>query len=564
MPSSIGNLSVQGKIILAFVLVVLVIAGLGAMSLRGAAATSTVVNDMVDNYVNSLQFLDEMRADAALTRGFLNRGIWESGGPAAQQIESKLAALATMYHDNDAKYSGTISGPEEARIYDRIRDAATTFFAQATAIRAALLSGRVADAKTLLVGSLVPAADALDQALLEDYRFNTAGAAAHAAEAEASYTTGRVYAVGFIAAAILIAAAGCWMLIATLAQPVKALTQAMRRLAQRDTGVQVPALDRRDEIGAMAQSVQVFVEAMIETDRMRAGQEASKAEAAANQKAMLTRLADTFEGNVGAAVRLLSSGSSELTATAQTLTRSAGQSTRQASQVTDASASASAGVQTVAAAAEQLSASIAEISRQVAQSSRMTAQAVADAQRTDVIVRALAEGAQKIGDVVGLITSIAGQTNLLALNATIEAARAGDAGKGFAVVASEVKSLANQTGRATEEISAQIQQIQTATREAVEALHGITGTIDQISATASSIASAVEQQGAATSEIARNAQQTSEATSQVAQTMTGLNQAANDTGSAASQVLTVASDVMKQAELVTAEVQRFVAEVRAA
>jgi methyl-accepting chemotaxis protein len=564
MPVVIRNAPVAGKIVIAFVLVVLVIGALGGMSLTRAAATNAVVRDMVANYVNSLEFLDEMRADVAFTRASANRSLWDSEEINSQQIENRLTGLVATYRDRDAKYAQTVSGAEEARLYERIKAAAATFFEQSTAIRTALKSGRPADAKAILANRLVPAGDALDQALLEDYRLNSSGAAKEAGEADASYATGRTWVIGLIAVAILLAAAGGWMLIASIAVPVKAMTQAMRRLAQKDTTVQIPALDRRDEIGAMAQSVQVFLEAMIETDRLRAGQEALKAEAAAGQKATLNRLADTFESKVGAAVRLLASGSSELTATAQTLTRSAGQSTQQASEVTHASASASAGVQTVAAAAEQLSASIAEISRQVAQSSRMTAQAVADAQRTDVIVRALADGAQKIGDVVGLITSIAGQTNLLALNATIEAARAGDAGKGFAVVASEVKSLANQTGRATEEISAQIQQIQTATREAVEALGGITGTIDQISATASSIASAVEEQGAATSEIARNAQQTSQATSQVTNSMSSLNQTANDTGTAAGQVLTVASDVMKQAELVTAEVQRFVAEVRAA
>jgi methyl-accepting chemotaxis protein len=194
----------------------------------------------------------------------------------------------------------------------------------------------------------------------------------------------------------------------------------------------------------------------------------------------------------------------------------------------------------------------------------MTAKAVSDAQRTDAIVRALAEGAQKIGDVVGLITSIAGQTNLLALNATIEAARAGDAGKGFAVVASEVKSLANQTGRATEEIAAQITQIQNATKEAVEAIRGIAETIEQVSAIATTIASAVEEQGAATAEIARNVQQTAHATREVTVNIGGMSQAASETGQAASQVLSVATDVSHQAENLSTEVGGFVAEVRAA
>jgi methyl-accepting chemotaxis protein len=218
----------------------------------------------------------------------------------------------------------------------------------------------------------------------------------------------------------------------------------------------------------------------------------------------------------------------------------------------------------VASATEELTASISEINRQVAQSAKISGKAVDDAKRTDAIVHTLAEGAEKIGAVVGLITNIASQTNLLALNATIEAARAGDAGKGFAVVASEVKNLANQTGKATEEIGAQITQIQTATKEAVEAIRGISATIEEVSAIATAIASAVEEQGAATSEIARNVQQTSQAAQEVTVGVSGVSQAASETGAAAGMVLTAAADLSKQAEQLSSEVNAFVAGVRAA
>ena len=189
---------------------------------------------------------------------------------------------------------------------------------------------------------------------------------------------------------------------------------------------------------------------------------------------------------------------------------------------------------------------------------------MADARRTDATVRALAEGAQRIGQVVELISNIAGQTNLLALNATIEAARAGDAGKGFAVVASEVKSLAGQTAKATEEISAQITQLQTSTREAVEAIKGITTVIEEVSTIATAIASAVEEQGAATAEIARNVQQTAGSTQLVTTNIAGVSQGAASTGAAADQVLSAAGDLSRQAESLSAEVSGFVSEVRAA
>ncbi len=280
------------------------------------------------------------------------------------------------------------------------------------------------------------------------------------------------------------------------------------------------------------------------------------------QKIAMNQTADAFEAKVGTLVSMLSSGATELQATAQSMSATATQTNKQATTVAAAAEEASAGVQTVAAAAEELASSINEIGRQVAHSTKITEKAVGDARRTDTIVRALADGAQKIGDVVQLINGIAAQTNLLALNATIEAARAGDAGKGFAVVASEVKSLATQTAKATDEIGAQIKQIQGATREVVEAIKAIGATIDEVNVIASNIAAAVEEQGAATAEIARNVQQTAASTQQVTATIAGVSQAANDTGIAAGQVLGAASGLSQRAEQLTGEVNRFVAGVR--
>jgi methyl-accepting chemotaxis protein len=221
-------------------------------------------------------------------------------------------------------------------------------------------------------------------------------------------------------------------------------------------------------------------------------------------------------------------------------------------------------VQAVAAATEQLAASGGEIGRQVARSAHVAGKAVEDARRTDAVVQELANGAQRIGDVVGLINSIAGQTNLLALNATIEAARAGDAGKGFAVVANEVKSLANQTSKATEEIGAQIGQIQTATKQAVTAIQQIATTIGEISEIAAGIAVAVDQQGAATTEITRNIQQAAHGTQAVTSTIGGLSKGAAETGSAAGQVLAAANDLSRQSDVLGDEVRGFIQGVRTA
>jgi methyl-accepting chemotaxis protein len=355
-----------------------------------------------------------------------------------------------------------------------------------------------------------------------------------------------------------------WLVNRDITVSLGSLRTAMDQLAKGDLTTVVPGVARRDEVGGMAATVLVFKESMTETERLRAEQGAVKLQAAAEQKAALHMMAGEFESKVGHLEGMLSSSATELQATAQSMTGTADQSNQQAAGVASAAEEASTGLQTVASAAEELTASIGEISRQVAQSSKITGKAVDDAKRTDSIVHALAQGAEKIGTVVGLITNIASQTNLLALNATIEAARAGDAGKGFAVVASEVKNLASQTAKATEEIDTQITQIQAATKEAVEAIRGISVTIEEVSAIATNIAAAVEEQSAATSEIARNVQQTSQAAQEVTVGISGVSQAASETGMAASQVLTAASDVSKQAEQLSGEVSMFVAGVRAA
>ena len=284
----------------------------------------------------------------------------------------------------------------------------------------------------------------------------------------------------------------------------------------------------------------------------------------AQQRVSRDAMAGNFQDKVGGLVAGLSEAAAGLEANARTMTETARQANAQAATMTSASEAASVGVSTVAAAAEELAASIGEISRQVAQSARITSQAVGDAQRTDVIVRALSEGAQKIGHVVGLITNIAGQTNLLALNATIEAARAGDAGKGFAVVASEVKSLANQTAKATGEIGTQISQIQAATEEAVSAIRGILATIEEVSAIAVSISAAVEQQGAATAEIARNVQQTAQSAREVTINIGGVSEAATRSGNAANAVLAAAANLSSQTGRLSNEIAAFVTEIKAA
>jgi len=348
-----------------------------------------------------------------------------------------------------------------------------------------------------------------------------------------------------------------------VSKPLTAMSEIMGELAQGRFDVNVFGQNRVDEIGVIARSVQVFKENGRAMEQMRTEQEAAKTKAEAERRQIMLQLADSFETEVKGVVQSVSAQASQLQSTALSLSNVADKAKGQSSTVSTAAEHASSNVQTVASAAEELASSIGEIARQVAHSAELSRSAVVEAKRTSDIVSALATSAQKIGDVVNLITDIASQTNLLALNATIEAARAGDAGKGFAVVAGEVKTLANQTARATEEIGQQINGIQAATREAVQAIETITGSITNINDVGTSIASAVEQQGAATQEIARNVQQAAEGTREVSDNIAGVQQAVEEAGSGANNVRDAARDLSTQSESLTQQVDRFIGRVRA-
>ncbi|MCJ2090810.1 methyl-accepting chemotaxis protein [Methylobacterium sp. E-005] len=342
------------------------------------------------------------------------------------------------------------------------------------------------------------------------------------------------------------------------------MTRFVQVLATGDTSAEVPELQRRDEIGTMADAVQVFRANLI---RMRALEEETalaRASAEEQRKRTLRQIADSFEAAVGGVIGQVATAAAQLRSIATAMSGSAAQTATQSTTVAVAAEEASSNVGTVAAAAEGLGASVQEIGRQVTGSSDLAQAAVRDADQTGVLVGELRAAVSRVGDVVAMISQIAGQTNLLALNATIEAARAGAAGRGFAVVASEVKALAEQTAKATEEISGHIVRIQGSTGQAVAAIDGITGRIREINAVSASIAAAVERQGGATQDIVHNVVQASLGTTEVTVNITGVAKAAEETGAAASQVLASAGELSLQSDHLAAEIQRFLATVRAA
>ncbi len=344
--------------------------------------------------------------------------------------------------------------------------------------------------------------------------------------------------------------------------PVKRMTQAMARLASNDLEVEIPARSRRDEIGQMASAVQVFKENAIEAERLRSAAEEKERQTAEDKRRSMNELADNFEGSVKGVVEVVSSSATQMQASAEALSAIADKVSQQASAVAAATEQATANVETAAAAAEELSSSISEIGRQVNQSSQIANKAAREVETTNRDILGLADAAQKIGEVVDLITDIAEQTNLLALNATIEAARAGDAGKGFAVVASEVKNLANQTAKATEEIGQQISGVQAATQNAVKAIESIGRVINEMNEISAAIAASVEEQSAATQEISRNVQEAATGTREVATNVAGVNVAANEAGSAAQEVLTSSTALSSESETLRREVDVFVNSIR--
>ena len=422
-----------------------------------------------------------------------------------------------------------------------------------------------AKAATRLKTECVPLAEAAiqSQAKMVDEMLADAEKASYQMTVEANSAIHLMYVAATVGLLLGLAAA-MWIGIKGLSRPIAELKTVMEAFARNNLNAEVPGVERRDELGEMARTVEVFKKNGLEVERLKADQQAGELRTAQQRKADMIKLADDFEGAVSKIIDTVSSASTELEASASTLTATAVRSQELTTIVAAASEEASTNVQSVASATEEMASSVHEISRQVQESARIANEAVDQARRTNDRVGELSKAAARIGDVVELINTIAGQTNLLALNATIEAARAGEAGRGFAVVASEVKALAEQTAKATGEIGLQITGIQAATQESVHAIKEISGTIEKLSEISSAIAAAVEEHGSATQEISRNVQQAAQGTQQVSYNITDVQRGVSETGSASSQVLSAAKSLSSDSNRLKLEVGKFLNTVRAA
>jgi methyl-accepting chemotaxis protein len=558
-----ANLRIQTKVTIAFAIVLLLTVLLGLFGLQRLSAVNDAAATLRDDSLPSTGYLGKVAALGERFRIAEANQLLSTAEADRARFEQTNQQTAKARETAWAAYEPLINDGQERALADAVMGAWKTYLEADKKFRDLLRAGKHDEAAKFFMEDMRDLFLHVRENLEKGIDYNTHAGRVIADEGAALYASARIWILVALGAAALLCLGAGLMLTGAVSKPITRMTAAMQRLAAHDLTVQIEGLGRRDEIGGMADAVQVFKQSMIKADEL-AAEQAKEREGKERRAAALEALTQVFERKVGALAGALSSAATEMEATAQAMTSTASQTDAQAMTVAAAAEQAAANVQTVAAAAEELSSSISEIGRQVTQSAEIATRAVDNAKRTDATVQALAVGAQKIGEVVKLIADIAGQTNLLALNATIEAARAGEAGKGFAVVASEVKSLATQTAKATDEIGGQIAQIQRATQDAVLAIQGIAGTIAEINEISSTIAAAVAEQGAATQEIARNVQQAAAGTQDVTTNITGVKQAATQTGAAASQVLGAAGELSRNANELTGEVDRFLVGVKTA
>ncbi|WP_315743285.1 MULTISPECIES: methyl-accepting chemotaxis protein [unclassified Bradyrhizobium] len=561
-----SQLSIRGKMVVVIALLLAAMTALGLLAVRGMQAINTHTEQIANNWLPSVRVLGELRSAINLNRAQLRAYMTADSAEERDTLDRNMKATLAVIGGARRSYEAMISSAEERSLFDNWSRGWEQYVKAADGVLDVLRNGNgnaTKQASELFNKTVRSIANQSDEYLKKAIDLNNRGADAETRIAAEGYAQAFTTVSTIVVLAVLIGIGVGFWFIRDIARCIASIIRPMQALGEGDLATEIPHRGERTEIGMMADALQVFKTALIakrEADDIAQQEAQVKLE----RSRRLDELTGRFEAAVGEIVETVSSASSALEGHAGGLSNTANRAENLATAVTTASEEACTNVQSVASATEELSASVNEISRQVQDSARMANEAVAQARRTNEQVSELSKAAARIGDVVELINTIAGQTNLLALNATIEAARAGDAGRGFAVVASEVKTLAEQTAKATGEIGQQISGIQAATQESVGAIREISGTIEKLSEISSTIAAAVEQQGAATQEISRNVQHAAAGTQQVSANVTDVQRGAVDTGSAASQVLSAAKSLAGDSARLKLEVKKFIDGVRAA
>jgi methyl-accepting chemotaxis protein len=558
----LAKYSIRAKITAVVAFLLIAMTAMGALNIRQMYTINSATVDIVNNWLPSVRVLGELRAATITYRAIVRSHLLATDEAGKQLQEDLLAKWITNTDKARKTYEPLITSAEERALYNEFSTSWAEYLAGVKEVLVLSRKNEDKEARVLHAKASLAGVKG-DETLQKDVLLNSKGADAAGSQAAEGFDNDIKIVLSSLLLTIIIGIGAAVFLVRGVSAGIKSIVAPMQALGNGDLTAQVPHQGEKTEIGAMAEALQVFKQALI---AKKAADEAAArdADAKIERGRRVDNITRDFESLIGEIVATVSSASTQLEASAGTLTTTAERAQQLTTTVAAASEEASTNVRSVASATEEMASSINEIGRQVQDSARMAGEAVDQARKTNDRVSELSKAAARIGDVVELINTIAGQTNLLALNATIEAARAGEAGRGFAVVASEVKALAEQTAKATGEIGQQITGIQTATQDSVNAIKEIGGTIEKLCEISSTIASAVEEQGAATQEISRNVQQAAHGTQQVSSHITDVQRGASETGSASSQVLAAAQSLSGDSNRLKLEVGKFLNSVRAA
>ncbi|HEY0330687.1 MAG TPA: methyl-accepting chemotaxis protein [Rhodopseudomonas sp.] len=560
------HLTIRAKIIVVVAALLVAMTGMGLLAVVKMQTINAAAVEIQSEVLPSVRALEEIRTAVGTYRNIVRGHLLSDTAEGKAAAEKRLETTILGNVKNRQIYESLMKSAEQRALYNswaKQWDLYKASVQQVLELSRNSLGKTSREAQDLNENKVMPIGRDADDLLNKNIELSNASADAAGRAATATFNFAFMLLATILGVSIVVGAGIAIYLVRDVSRGIASIVKPMQALGQGDLAAEVPHQGERNEIGSMADTLQVFKQALI---AKKAADEAAALEANAKIERghRVDKITRNFESQIGELVDSLSSSSTELEASAGTLTATAVRSQDLTTMVAAASEEASTNVQSVASATEEMSSSVNEISRQVQESARIANEAVDQAKKTNERVGELAKAAARIGDVVELINTIAGQTNLLALNATIEAARAGDAGRGFAVVASEVKALAEQTAKATGEIGQQITGIQAATQESVGAIQEIGVTIGRMSEISSTIASAVEEQGAATQEISRNVQQAAQGTQQVSSNIVDVQHGATETGSASAQVLSAAKSLSNDSNLLKREVGQFLEALRAA